>query len=64
MKNFFTTTVFCIWVLALTGCEAGLTQNDNSEKDEGFSFSDIYSNMSFLRGDISDLNASSWTPGS
>ncbi|MCP4134322.1 MAG: discoidin domain-containing protein [bacterium] len=64
MKKFFTTTVFCIWVLALTGCEAGLTQNDNSEKDEGFSFSEIYSNMSILQGEISDLNASSWTSGS
>ncbi|MCP4136799.1 MAG: tail fiber protein [bacterium] len=47
---------FLIAVLAVTGCEAGLTSNDSSGSGDGeFSFSDMYSNMTAMKEEIQQL---------
>ncbi|MCP4132001.1 MAG: tail fiber protein [bacterium] len=43
-------------VLTFTGCEAGLGQNDSgSDSSEGFSFSEIYSNINAMQEEIESL---------
>ncbi|MCP4134597.1 MAG: hypothetical protein GY754_26725 [bacterium] len=60
-------TLFLIAVLALTGCEAGLTSNDGSGNGNGdgedFSFSDLYSNMRAMKEEIQDLKEKVSPPG-
>ncbi|MCP4131719.1 MAG: hypothetical protein GY754_12135 [bacterium] len=47
-------------ILAISGCEAGLTSSDSSGSSEdgsdGFSFSDMYSNIGQLQEDIKNLS--------
>ncbi|MCP4134599.1 MAG: tail fiber protein [bacterium] len=49
--------LFLIAVLAVMGCEAGLTSNDSSGSGNGeeFSFSDLYSNIATLKEEIACL---------
>ncbi|MCP4129637.1 MAG: hypothetical protein GY754_01355 [bacterium] len=48
--------LFCFAVMAFSGCEAGLSQNDsNGSGDGNFSFSEIYSNINSMKEEIENL---------
>ncbi|MCP4133729.1 MAG: tail fiber protein [bacterium] len=57
MRNFLCLSLIgllTVSVLVLTGCEAGLSQNDSSGEDAGFSFSDIYASMNQLKQEVAE----------
>ncbi|MCP4131980.1 MAG: hypothetical protein GY754_13465 [bacterium] len=54
LRSFFA-GLLVVSVFGFMGCEAGLTSNDSSGKDDEFSFSKIYSDIKELKGEIKRL---------
>ncbi len=56
MKKIYNAVFVFIALIAFTGCEAGLGQDDaGGNNGDGFSFSEIYGNMARMRVEIDDL---------
>ncbi len=59
MKKMFKLTGCAVFAatIALTGCEAGLSQSSSTEDSSEFSFSDMYKNMTTLQEEVAAMRS-------